>query len=204
MFHTGAHFYPQLARLVAQIASRKLILDLGSYDFFRKELSRFKHLFADSHYLVMGYRTATSGARTDLDGDICALPLRSDSVDAIICKDVLEHVKAPATAVGEMYRTLKTGGLLYCSVPFLHPYHGGPNNPDYWRFTHEGLELLFSRFRQTQIFRSGGAVFVFRAFAPAFINRILFSRPLMPLANALDRLSLRRFATSGFMVLAEK
>ena len=80
MFHTGAHFYPQFARLVAQIASRKLILDLGSYDFFRKELRRFKHLFADSHYLVMGYRTATSGARTDLDGDICALPLRSDSV----------------------------------------------------------------------------------------------------------------------------
>ena len=76
--------------------------------------------------------------------------------------------------------------------------------PDYWRFTHEGLELLFSRFAETRIFRAGGAAFVLRAFTPAPINRLLFSRPLMPLANALDRMSLRRQATNMFMVLAKK
>ena len=127
-------------------------------------------------------------------------------MDAIICKNVLEHVKAPVRAVEEMHRVLKTGGLLYCSVPFLHPYHGSAKLqlPDYWRFTHEGLELLFSCFAETRVFRAGGAAFVLRAFAPALINRLLFSRLLMPIANALDRMSLRRLATNTFMVLAKK
>jgi SAM-dependent methyltransferase len=207
MFTPRDHFYPQFEKYINEIASSKLILDLGSYYAFRKELARFRSQFDRSSYYVMDYRvTGRKGRLPDIDGDICALPFRNESVDGILCKDVLEHVKEPHIAVREMHRILKKGGLLYCSVPFLHPYHGSRKLglPDYWRFTHEGLELLFSRFESKQIERAGGAVFVLRAFTPPWLARFLFAAPLMPLANAVDRLSLGRHATNELMVLAKK
>jgi SAM-dependent methyltransferase len=207
MFSTRDHFYPQFEKFIDEIASCDLILDLGSYYAFRKELARFRRRLERSRYYVMDYRvTGRKGNLPDVDGDICALPFRSESVDAVLCKDVLEHVKEPHTAVSEMHRILKKNGLLYCSVPFLHPYHGSKKLgiPDYWRFTHEGLDLLFSSFESRQIERAGGAVFVLRAFTPPWLARLLFAAPLMPLANAVDRLSLRRYATNELMVLAKK
>ena len=142
--------------------------------------------------------------RPDLDGNITSCPFKSESVDAIICKDVLEHVIDPLSAVREMHRVLKTGGLLYCSVPFLHPYHGSKVLPDYWRFTQDGLHVLFSDFGETRVLRAGEVAFVLRAFLPSSVNRVLYSTPLMPLVNALDRISLKRHATNSFMVLARK
>ena len=46
----------------------------------------------------------------DIVGDIHELPLEDNSVDAILCSAVLEHVEEPQRAVKEMYRVLKKGG----------------------------------------------------------------------------------------------
>ena len=140
----------------------------------------------------------------DVDGDIGALPFRSNAADAVICKDVLEHVPDPRTAVSEMRRVLKPRGRLYCSVPFLHPYHGSDTLADYWRFTHEGLDLMFSEFAHVDVVRTGGALFVIKAFTPPPLDRWLFSAPVMPLVNAVDKLSLGRHATNSFLVFARK
>ena len=40
-----------------------------------------------------------------------------------------------------MMRVLKPGGELFCSAPFLQPYHGFPNH--YYNMTHSGLVNLF-------------------------------------------------------------
>ncbi len=140
----------------------------------------------------------------DVDGDICSLPFRTAAADAVICKDVLEHVRDPRAAVAEMHRVLKGGGLLYCSVPFLHPYHGGKELADYWRFTHEGIELLFSDFSWVDVVQGGGAVFVVKSFTPPPLNRLLFSAPFMPIWNRLDKLTLGRHAANMFLVFARK
>jgi hypothetical protein len=41
-----------------------------------------------------------------------------------------------------LVRVLKPGGDLYCSVPFLQPFHGYPQH--YYNMTHQGLVNLFA------------------------------------------------------------
>jgi SAM-dependent methyltransferase len=138
-------------------------------------------------------------------GDILRLPFESQSADAIICKEVLEHVRDPGQAVSEMHRVLKAGGALLCTLPFLHPYHGKKGDlPDFWRFTEEGVAELFSCFSSVEIERAGGAMFVLRAFSPALPRAIVFSPILAPLVNFLDRLSMRWGASHLFLILARK
>jgi ubiquinone/menaquinone biosynthesis C-methylase UbiE len=83
----------------------------------------------------------------DIVGDIHALPLKDNSVDAVVCIAVLEHVEDPKKAMSEMYRVLKPGGKLFLYVPFLYYYHAEVGYyKDYWRFTKDALELLAAAF----------------------------------------------------------
>jgi len=45
------------------------------------------------------------------------LPVRSGSIDAVICFEVLEHVKDESATLGEIWRTLKPGGDILVTVP---------------------------------------------------------------------------------------
>ena len=78
---------------------------------------------------------------TDVLGIGEKLPFSDASFDGVISLVVLEHVKDPFACAGEMMRVLKPGGELFCSVPFLQPYHGFPNH--YYNMTHTGLVNLF-------------------------------------------------------------
>lgn len=72
------------------------------------------------------------------------VPLRDESVDAVISSAVLEHVRRPWLAAAEIARVLKPGGTLYVAVPFLQPLHGYPHH--YFNMTGEGLASLFDGF----------------------------------------------------------
>lgn len=61
----------------------------------------------------------------------------------IECLSVLEHSRAPWLLAANVERILDPGGTMFVSVPFVHEFHGYPN--DFWRFTMEGLKLLFPR-----------------------------------------------------------
>lgn len=52
-------------------------------------------------------------------GDIHNLPFKDNSIDAILCMSVLEHVEEPSRAVKEIYRSLKPGGYCFAQVPFI-------------------------------------------------------------------------------------
>lgn len=69
------------------------------------------------------------------------LPFLDASFDAVICVNVLEHVKDPFRAASELMRVLKPGGELMCVAPFLQPLHGYPQH--YYNMTQEGLLNLF-------------------------------------------------------------
>jgi SAM-dependent methyltransferase len=81
---------------------------------------------------------------TDVVGDAHLLPFAKETFHAIVCQAVLEHTRRPELVVEEMYRVLKMGGLLYVEVPFLQGYH--PTPQDFYRYTLEGLDELFSKF----------------------------------------------------------
>jgi SAM-dependent methyltransferase len=85
----------------------------------------------------------------DVVADITSLPYEQESIDCIICDQVLEHVRDPNAVVAEMYRVLKSGGYVYISTPFMYPFHASPS--DYQRFTHIGLRELLKDFEMVDM-----------------------------------------------------
>lgn len=69
--------------------------------------------------------------------------------DIIVCTEVLEHTLDPFSAVKEIYRLLRNGGVLLVTVPFNFRIHGPL--PDCWRFTELGLRALFKKFSTINI-----------------------------------------------------
>ncbi len=78
---------------------------------------------------------------TDVLGVGEHLPFADASFDGVISVAVLEHVRDPFQCAREISRVLKPGGRLYCSVPFLQPYHGYPHH--YFNATAQGIRRLF-------------------------------------------------------------
>jgi ubiquinone/menaquinone biosynthesis C-methylase UbiE len=52
-----------------------------------------------------------------VEGDIERMPFADESFETVVCTEVLEHVPYPETALGEIHRVLRPGGLLIGSVP---------------------------------------------------------------------------------------
>jgi len=90
----------------------------------------------------------------DLTCDIQNIPLKDDSIDAVINIGVLEHVKDPFKVVKEIHRILKRNGLICCAVPFIQGFHASPN--DFMRFTYEGMKILFKDFEIVELIPIGG------------------------------------------------
>lgn len=138
----------------------------------------------------------------DIVGDIHNLPMADNSLDAITCIAVLEHVKNPFKAVEEMHRVLKPGGYCYVFVPFLYYYHPmkGYYN-DYWRFTSDGIDELFKQFSSLEKQNVRGAIETWVHLSPLAKYKI----PNY-LAGLLDRVfnKLTSNQTSGFNVFLVK
>jgi len=184
----------------------RVVLDLGTPEPFRKELRDYEIDFAGVHYFSLGYKTfeKTNSSSPHVDGDICELPFKTESADGIICKEVLEHVYNPFLAIHEMFRILKKGGKLFCTLPFVYPYHGSGQEKDFWRFSRDGIDCLFSQFKEVRVTPSGGYFYILQSFLPIPVNRLLFSSHLMPLINHLDKMFHRENRTSLWMVFAIK
>ena len=54
--------------------------------------------------------------------DLNRLPFRTESVPAVVCSEVLEHVERDREALQDIFRILQPGGELTITVP-LHPYY---------------------------------------------------------------------------------
>jgi SAM-dependent methyltransferase len=68
------------------------------------------------------------------------LPVESDSVDAVLSTQVLEHVADPALYLSECRRVLRPGGRVLLSTHGFMVYH--PDPVDLWRWTCEGLQTV--------------------------------------------------------------
>jgi SAM-dependent methyltransferase len=91
-------------------------------------------------------------SKADYIVDICQTNkeiIPDNTFDMIVCTEVLEHTTNPFTAVDEIYRILKPGGLVFITVPFDFRIHGPL--PDCWRFTEHGLRALLKKFELVKL-----------------------------------------------------
>lgn len=65
------------------------------------------------------------------------MDLADETVDVILSLQVLEHVPDVDRYLGEAYRVLKPGGMLWLTTHGMWPYH--PTPEDYYRWTLSGL-----------------------------------------------------------------
>lgn len=96
----------------------------------------------------------TAYSEVDIVASATKIPFGDNTIDGVVCDNVLEHVDEPQLAVKEMHRIMKSGAVGYVSTPFLYPFHASPH--DYQRWTAAGLEHLFKDFSEVKVgVRSG-------------------------------------------------
>lgn len=183
------------------ISKNSFILDIGGGEPFQKWLKPYKDLFKNCDYKTMDV-DPLSGA--DIIGDIHRIPCKDESVDAVICHSVLEHIRDPHQACREIHRVLKKGGMAFIHVPSVYPYHARKGSyPDYWRFFDDSFEVLLKDFSHIEIKKRGGYFTALSFFVP-FQHRIRFI--LDPLAATLDFIfaTEKRTTTAGYYIFVLK
>lgn len=81
-----------------------------------------------------------NGMKVDIVSDIIDIPEPSESFDAILCSEVLDHVPSPSIAVCELKRLLKRGGVMLLTESFC----GLTNQSPFFYYT--GLSENFYRY----------------------------------------------------------
>lgn len=177
---------------IKEIAKEKIILDVGGGKKFQKGMSKYKELFKDCDYKTLDQ---VKEYQPDILGDITAIPLKDNTVDAVICKAVLEHVKMPKKAIDEIRRVLKSGGKCLGYVPFLYPIHAEEGKyGDYWRFTRQGLENLLRDYSKVEIESVRGSLETMIYLLPISILR----KVLSPIARIFDNIFKSKGQPSGY------
>lgn len=84
------------------------------------------------------------------------IPMPDESVNTIMCTEVLEHVARPEKLIKEMFRVLENNGSIIISIPWSARFHYIPH--DYYRYTPSALKLLFKDFKSLKIKTRGSDV----------------------------------------------
>ena len=185
-------FFDEKIKEIAK--NSQVILDVGGGRKFGKGMGEYAPLFKNHDYKTLDN---VSEYQPDILGDIKAIPLADNSVDAVICRAVLEHIDDPFKAVAEMHRVLKTGGRCLVSLPFLYPYHAEKGYyGDFYRYTADGVKYMFHNFSQMEMIKIRGLVETMVNLLPIKFLR----RALAPLARVFDNFFPARSQTSGYNV----
>jgi len=164
------------------------VLDIGCAD---RRLAKL--VPAGCEYIGLDYpETAVSmyHTRPDVFADARELPFPKASIQGVISKDVLEHVRGPETVLAEIGRVLEQDGTLVLWMPFIYPIHDAPY--DFQRYTEHGLEeyLAAHGLRVTELLSvltpvETASLMLCLAFADAAEQILLRRRWLLPLLPLL-------------------
>ncbi len=126
--------------------------------------------------------------------DLTEIPLESDSVDLIICSEVIEHVENRPKALDELRRVLKNDGKIIFSMPNknslywrrekqLHRKEVSPESFCHWQFSAHDIENLVSNAGFKIMETNGTCLFL----CWSTVLRVLGRCGLFALFNKLDR-----------------
>lgn len=148
-----------------QFDSQSQILDIGcGYKPYAK--------YFRGEYVGVDHDREHSSA--DIISDSARIPKETESFDAIILNQTLEHTENISGTIAEIKRLLKPNGLVFISVPLVMKLHAIPQpseaapynnfdkdkirtwNVDFWRFTKFGLISLFREWQVVALEETSG------------------------------------------------
>jgi SAM-dependent methyltransferase len=157
---------------ISNLTNTDLVLDLGGQKYAKR--GRFN---IDDYGFKVFYLNISNHKGTDMISDAAQVALQDNIFDAVICGEVLEHVRDPAPVLREVYRLLKPGGIFLATVPFLFRIHADPH--DYGRFTdyywRENLAEI--GFNQITVDHQGFFYSVMANHVEAYLKSIRLPRP---------------------------
>jgi SAM-dependent methyltransferase len=114
-----------------------IVLDIGS------GTRPYEEIIASSitRYIGLDYpNTMVSHIEPDIYADALTLPIKSASIDTVLCFEVLNYLADPFFFFKEVYRVLRPSGYYIFSSPLIR----GESDEihDYFRFAPQGLRLL--------------------------------------------------------------
>lgn len=124
-------------RTAAELPPGSLVLDAGAGECV------YKPLFGHCRYLAVDLAVGDAAwnyHNLDAISVLHRLPFPSNTFDAVLSTQTLEHLSLPQASVCELHRVLKAGGRLYLTAPMSHVEHQAPY--DFFRYTSYGLRHL--------------------------------------------------------------
>lgn len=100
----------------------------------------YSSIIAGSVDEYIGMDLESNKSNADIVGSCTNIPLDDNSVDTILCTQVLGDVIDPQKAMSEMYRVIKKDGYIVLTEDQTWPLHDIPY--DFYRYTYYGLKKL--------------------------------------------------------------
>jgi len=172
-----------VAEQAANLPAGARVLDMGAGSCpYHSLFAHCRYETQDSIELNANQLRHGGYGRIDYRCDIANVPVADGEFDAILCTEVLEHVREPIKVVKEMARILKPGGRLMLTAPLgsgIHqePYHYYGGYTPYW---YQDF-LREAGFSQIRVEANAGS---FRFFGQESIRFVQTTRPFklgMPL-----------------------
>lgn len=128
-----------------EISDGKILLDAGAGEMQYREYCKHLEYIAqdfgkyDPNEISKGLKGCSiwDTTKVNITCDIIDIPLENETVDVILCTEVLEHLVNPLLAVKEFSRILKKDGELlltapFCSLVHMAPYFFSSGFSEYW------------------------------------------------------------------------
>jgi SAM-dependent methyltransferase len=136
MFKTGttneSNRVAWLESTLKKIPEGSRLLDAGAGECpFRKFCTHLDYVSQDFAQYTgtgsVGLQTGTwDNSRIDIVSDITSIPVKEASFDVVLCTEVFEHIPDPVSAIRELHRILRPGGLMILTAPFASLTHFAP------------------------------------------------------------------------------
>lgn len=141
-FYSGFWNRVRIDKAIAFAAQKShgVLLDVGCGN---KPYKSYFEPFVERHIgLEYSPESVYRGCAADVFGDAMRIPLADNSVDTILCTEVLEHIPNPEKAIAEFARILRPNGVVITTAPFFYPIHDAW---DFFRYTNDGIATLMKQ-----------------------------------------------------------
>ena len=138
-----AKTYQIIKRIKKQIGQQKIVLEIGSLNIN----GSIKDIFNDAESYIGIDKE--KGNNVDIVMNAHQLKFKNNKFDCVLALGIFEHDDKWWESLKEIRRVLKKNGWFILQVPSIHVHIH--NQPDYWRFTPDGVKSIMKKFKDVTI-----------------------------------------------------